>query len=463
MRRLSTLRRPRPATLAGLACGCTAGVVAVVLAGGAVAQLADSSPQAVLEATHNPPLLTLPGNPLELSYDVFCAPAGDEDPEQTCTADGSLFVRAAGRGAYQELHLTETHADGGRELATTVPEALASERDGVEYYAVLRAADAGGRAVIPAGGAAAPDRVQPLVAPVRVHLGPHVFGETRRASARVASARWGDGPSDVGLEQDRDLSAIGATAFDVSADGDVFVLDEAHRRVLDWRKNQISPARIPVSVDGRLADMSVAGDGSIFVLESAAAPGHHPALRRFDGNGRDLDVVETAERPSQIRLGVDGPEVLEQPSNQWMPAMVDGAPASPQQQRTHGRSSRALRTGDDVVVRRVGDEVRVALLRSGSVRSAWRISSKTPLGEVQLAEPMGKRLVLVVRTYTDDADEFVVFVLDRKGLAQSFSIDPADWAETAPLGRFRLVNGSLFQLGSSTTAAFVDRFDLEVH
>ncbi len=115
------------------------------------------------------------------------------------------------------------------------------------------------------------------------------------------------------------------------------------------------------------------------------------------------------------------------------------------------------------MVRRVGDEVRVALLRSGSVRSAWRISSKTPLGEVQLAEPMGKRLVLVVRTYTDDADEFVVFVLDRKGLAQSFSIDPADWAETAPLGRFRLVNGSLFQLGSSTTAAFVDRFDLEVH
>jgi len=76
---------------------------------------------------------------------------------------------------------------------------------------------------------------------------------------------------------------------------------------------------------------------------------------------------------------------------------------------------------------------------------------------------MGKRLVLVVRTYTDDADEFVVLVLDRKGLEKSFSVDPADWAETAPLARFRLVGGSLFQLGSSPTGAFVDRFDLEVH
>src|SRR5262249_36580643 len=76
-------------------------------------------------------------------------------------------------------------------------------------------------------------------------------------------------------------------------------------------------------------------------------------------------------------------------------------------------------------------------------------------------EPLGKRLVLVTRVYSDAADEFVVIVLDRDGIAQRFSVDPADWAESAPLGRFRLVNGSLYQLGSSPAGAFFGRLQLE--
>ena len=116
-----------------------------------------------------------------------------------------------------------------------------------------------------------------------------------------------------------------------------------------------------------------------------------------------------------------------------------------------------------MVVRRLGEEIRVALVQAGGLRRAWRITSTTPLGEVQLAEPMGQHFVLVVRAYSDTANEFVVLILDRKGLVTSFSVDAADWAESAPLGRFRLVNGSLFQLGSTPSGAFVDRFDLEVH
>jgi hypothetical protein len=69
--------------------------------------------------------------------------------------------------------------------------------------------------------------------------------------------------------------------------------------------------------------------------------------------------------------------------------------------------------------------------------------------------------VLVVRTYTDDAAEFLALVLDRKGLARHFSLDASDWAETAPVSRFRLVHSSLYQLGSTPAGLFVDRFDLE--
>ena len=89
--------------------------------------------------------------------------------------------------------------------------------------------------------------------------------------------------------------------------------------------------------------------------------------------------------------------------------------------------------------------------------------SATPLGEVQLAEPLGNCVVLVIRPYTETQDEFLVLVLGDRGVERSFSVDSADWAETAPLARFRLVGSSLYQLGSTPSGMHVDRFDLEVN
>jgi hypothetical protein len=43
---------------------------------------------------------------------------------------------------------------------------------------------------------------------------------------------------------------------------------------------------------------------------------------------------------------------------------------------------------------------------------------------------------------------------------QQFTIPAADWADTAPVSRFRLAGGSLFQLGSTPSGVFVDRYDL---
>jgi hypothetical protein len=115
-----------------------------------------------------------------------------------------------------------------------------------------------------------------------------------------------------------------------------------------------------------------------------------------------------------------------------------------------------------VIVLRVGNEVRVALVGRNGARRSWRVTSDTALAEVQLAEPLGDRLLLVVRAYTDAESEFVALLLDRDGLAQRFSLSSADWAETAPLSRFRLAGSSLYRLGSTPQGIFVDRFDLEV-
>jgi uncharacterized protein YaiE (UPF0345 family) len=113
-----------------------------------------------------------------------------------------------------------------------------------------------------------------------------------------------------------------------------------------------------------------------------------------------------------------------------------------------------------VLVLCTGQEVRVALVGRDGVRRSWRLLSKTPVAEVQLAQPLGNRLVVVFRTYTDSASEFTVAVLDRSGIVQQFAVPAADWAETAPVSRFRLAGKSLFQLGSTPDGAFVDRYDL---
>jgi hypothetical protein len=218
-----------------------------------------------------------------------------------------------------------------------------------------------------------------------------------------------------------------------------------------------------VGIAGTLADMSLAPDGTIYVLESMSRPGRTPLVRRFDPYGRELEPTETAERTSsQITQGPSGPVVLQHPSGQWMPVASAGSPVAPEIQRRRGRSGRPLREGNEVIVLRRGNEIRVALAGAAGVRRSWRVTSETALAEVQLAEPLGKHLVLVVRVFSDDVDEFVVLVLGDKGLVRQISLPSADWAETAPLGRFRLVRHSLYQLGSTPAGAFVDRFDLEV-
>jgi hypothetical protein len=153
---------------------------------------------------------------------------------------------------------------------------------------------------------------------------------------------------------------------------------------------------------------------------------------------------------------------LEYPAAQWMPAEDHGRVLKRRAQEQRGRPGRPLPGGDDVVVLRAGKEVRVALVGPDGVSQSWRVESETPIAEVQLAEPLGGRLVLVFRVYTDSRDEFVALVLDRKGLVRGFSLESADWAEAAPISRFRLAGSSLYQLGSTPAGMFVDRFDLEV-
>jgi hypothetical protein len=445
----------------GLLAGALAGAAAFVVAGSAVAQRGADSTGPFVEATHLPPLLTAEGELVDLSYDTYCIDSESEEAEGSCALTGSVFIRSGTKGQFRELPLL---SDGtASRLVAHVPEAIASSRTGFTYYAEINAESGRASVTLPAGGAMAPHQSLPLGRAIEIDLGRHRFGDPSPADERVAEIGWGDGQNEAGLEQGRSLTPIGASAFDVDPSGVIVLLDQAHRRVLRWRNGSGTPTRIPLAIAGTLADMSLAPDDTIYVLESVNRVGRTPLVRRFDSYGGELEPTEIAERTSsQIRQGPSGPVVLQQPSGQWMPIAYAGSPVGPEIQRRRGRSGRPLRGGGEVVVLRRGNEIRVALAGPAGVRRSWRITSETALAEVQLAEPFGQNFVLVVRVLTDDEDEFVALVLDDEGLIQRITLDSADWAETAPLGRFRLVGHSLYQLGSTPTGAFVDRFDLEV-
>jgi hypothetical protein len=448
---MRAMARTRAAAL-GLAAGVAlAGIGVLGWTGAAIANRAasgDLNPARLIAATHLPPLLTAAGEAVTLRYDIYCAPPGN-DPESgaPCDAGGTVYVRPGGAGPFRPLPLRpDATASEGRYVAV-VPPNVAGDARGFSYYAVLRSNTTAAKVTLPAGGPLAPQRSRPLGATTApVSLGTHAFGSPHAATARVVSSAWGDGPTQVGLEQGLQLQPIGGSSFDVDSSGAVDVLDEAHRRVLRFSPGGGAPHAVAVDIRGTIADHRAT-----------------PLLHSFDSTGHSLGSWHVAEREaSAVALGPDGPVALEYPAGQWMPVTDNGAGLSAPMQRLRGRAGRPLPNGDELVAEREGNEVRVAQVGPSGVRRSWQITSETPLGEIQLAKPLGSSVLVVVRVYTDARDEFEVLVLGDHGVARHFAVDSTAWAETAPLARFRLVGSVLYELGSTSAGLFVDRYDLEV-
>jgi hypothetical protein len=401
------------------------------------------------EILHTPVLLERAGEPVELKYDFVCGVPRFE-PGGGCSPRGSVFIRPKGRSEFGELPLVR--GDDGL-LSATI--AAREAREGFDYYAAIDNGR-GETSELPEGAAQAPHHVWPLESWTEVDLGAARFGHTRAPASIVADFPWGTSDRATGIDSGREQSRIGPSAFDIAPDGSLVLLDQVNRRLTIVRKGE-QPAHVPIAFEGGEGDLAVAGDGTIYVLDSSG----RPLLRAFTAGGYPIAAARLAERTADmVRVGPHGPLVHAYPSEMWLPTGSRRPPIGPAQQLAAAEPARTVDGGRSVVVRASPAGASFALVRGDRVAHAWIVRSATSLGEVQLAEPYGSGLLVVVRLWTEKRAEFRVLRLTAEGLAESFAVDRAEWAESGSLSRFRLHGSTLYQLRSTPSGAEIATFQI---
>jgi hypothetical protein len=461
-------RRSLVWSAAGILAGLAVAVPLLTLAGAAGAgKHRIAAADQFLKATYFPIKLRAPGDPQEVRYDISCLPPdGNAEGTGVCDGGGTVYFRSSANVSASVPLKLDSNVQVGRYVAA-VPASIWNA-PWFTYYAIIRDNTTGRMIVVPQGGSAAP-QLSFSMSGSTLDLGVHVFGSTRPAAARVASAGWGSGDGQVGLEDGIDMPAGGAS-FDVDPAGNVYLLDEANSRLLKFAGGAAStPVPLPglarVRGDLRVGDAS----GTAYVLEMPNAAQPKPLLRAYTLQGGFLGSSVVADAAAtQIRLSGGTAYVSEYPSSMWAPVLQSNGRATVEQSAQLTRAFAGAPAPDgNVAVLSMGNEIRIGTYGQRGTTyqlSSFRIVSRTPVADVQVAQtlPNGK-LVVVFSVYTDTAHEYEVAVIDPSGtLVDQFALPAFEWAQSMPLSRFRLVGSSLYELGSTGAGVFVDRYDLGV-
>jgi hypothetical protein len=401
------------------------------------------------EILHTPVLLARAGEPVELRYDFVCGMQEDR-PEPRCSPAGSVFIRPAGRSEFTERPL-KRNADGFFSVVVDAP----TTTGGFDYYAQI---DNGrGQTVqLPGGAAEAPHHVWALASSTTVHLEAERFGETRAPTSILAEFPWGSSDRALGLGSGREQARIGPSAFDLGPDGSVVLLDQVNHRLTAVQSGE-KPTHLPIAFTGGEGDLAIGDDGKVYVLDASGTP----MVRAFTSAGYPIASTPLAEPTADmVRAGPTGPVVHAYPSEMWLPTGAGRPPLSPEEQLADAEPARPVADGLGVVVRASPAEAKLALVRGDRVVHSWLVRSETSLGEVQFAEPFGGGLLVVVRLWTEKQAQFRVLRLTQDGLAATFAVDRAEWAETASLSRFRLHGSALYQLRSAPSGVEIAAFQI---
>src|SRR5262249_58922937 len=85
----------------------------------------------LIDATHVPPVLTVPGEPIRLRYGLVCAPRADGRP---CDGSGTVYLRAGETGPFRPYPLQRGDESKDGRYFLDVPAAGAQSSDGFPSY-----------------------------------------------------------------------------------------------------------------------------------------------------------------------------------------------------------------------------------------------------------------------------------------------------------------------------------------
>jgi hypothetical protein len=403
----------------------------------------------LLEVYAGSPVLARMGERVLLPVRVVCT-ASDGEP---CPALVTVAVRS---GEDAQWRAVTTPATPDLEFDLSAAAARAGTGAGSVEFFVRARGPAGSTVTLPAAGASAPQRFF-VAHEMRVIRAPEIpFGRVRTGTTALFLP-WGSGPGRAGLVPGRESATLGPSSFDVDATGRIYLADAMQHRIAVFSRGRLR--RETVLPLGARADVALTKTGSLFAMDQS---GPNVTLRRIDPAGRPGPSLSLG-RALLGQIRTDGEEAVADllPEDQW--AAVDA-----------GRSGSLARSGTSTgrpahgaqLLRAIDEHsLRLGTVSGGRVVDAVEVRFPDLLGEVALAEHDGSggywAVVHVWRSHPSPADQFQVVHLTAGRIVDSFAVGDSRFADTPPLGRFRLgQDGNLYQLMTRSDGMRIVRYRL---
>jgi hypothetical protein len=406
-------------------------------------------PPKALEIYAGSPVLVTAGEKVRLPVQVVCATSAGEP----CPASVTVAARSAGD---QRWRAKTTPATPDLEFDLSAPATRAGAGGGSVEFFVRARGPAGSTNTLPTAGAAAPERFF-VVQRVSVVRAPEIpFGRVRTGTTALFLP-WGSGPGRAGLVPGRESATLGPSSFDVDAKGRIYLADAMQDRIAVFSRGRLQ-RETALSIGAR-ADVALTASGAVFAMDQS---GPNVILRRIDPAGRPGPSLSIGPAPQgQIRTDGQGAAAQLLPQDQWVSVAADRSGSLSRSGTTTGRPMH----GAELI--RVIDEhsLRLGTVSGDRVIDAVEVRFPQLLGEVALIERDGSggywAVVHVWRSNPNPADQFQVVHLAGGRIVDSFAVGDSRFADTPPLGRFRMgLDGNLYQMMTGSDGMRIVRYRL---
>jgi hypothetical protein len=268
---------------------------------------------------------------------------------------------------------------------------------------------------------------------------------------------WGSGPLHAGLEPGRESPTLGPPSFDVDARGLVYLADALQDRIAVFRNGRLArEVGVPVGPRG---DVAATPSGALLLMD---ADGPHVIVRRIEPSGRTSAALALgAGMPGQVRAHGEAGAVDILPLDAWLPVSGGGTRPLASSGFTPGRPV----PGGQLLRSVTPTSLRLGTLANGTVKDAVEVRFGERVAEVALAEPDGRggywAVVHLWRSGPRPADQYQVVHLADSRIVDTFAVGDSRFADTPPLGRFRLGgDGALYQLVTGSNGMRIVRYEL---